>query len=55
MEELLTVEEVAKYLRLSESDVRRKLKAKKIKGFKIESQWRIKKIDLDEYLNSRQS
>ena len=52
MEELLTVTQVAEYLKQNAFVIRRKLRNGEIKGFKISGRdWRIKRVDLEEYLN----
>ena len=54
MDELLTVKEVAKKLRLSEEAVRRLLRSKRLRGYTVQGSWRVKLEDLNEYLE-RQS
>ena len=54
MNELLTVKEVAKKLRLSEEAVRRLLRSKRLRGYTVQGSWRVKLEDLNEYLE-RQS
>ncbi len=44
--EVMTVEDVAKYLKLSKITVYKLLKQGKIPGFKIGSSWRVNKEDL---------
>lgn len=48
----LTVEEVAKQLGLSEYRVRELIREKQIRATKI-GQWRIKPIDLEEFIKAR--
>jgi len=48
MEELLTIEETADYLRVSVSTVRRMLNDGRLKGVNIGRQWRIPKEALAE-------
>ncbi len=45
--ELLTVEETAKYLKMSPQVIRRWLREKKLPGVKIGKEWRIDKADID--------
>ncbi len=45
--DLLTVEEVAVYLKMNPQVVRRWLREKKLPGFKIGKEWRIVKEDID--------
>jgi len=50
--DLLTVREVAKALRVSEATALRWLRAEKIAGFfRVGRQWRIRKKDFDEFIN----
>lgn len=48
---LLTAQEVAKKLRVSERSVMRYIKAKKLRATKI-GQWRIKEVDLVKFLGA---
>ena len=48
---LLTAQEVAKRLRVSERSVMRYIKARKLRATKI-GQWRIKEIDLVKFLGA---
>lgn len=48
--ELMTVEEVATYLKVHPEVVRRWLREKKLPGLKVGKEWRIAKEDLDKYL-----
>ena len=50
MEDLLTIEETALYLRVSESTVRRMVKDGRIPARQIGRQWRIPRAALEEYL-----
>lgn len=50
--ELLTVEEVAEYLKMNPQVVRRWLKDKRLPGIKIGKEWRIDRDDLDEMLKN---
>ena len=52
-EEFLTVEEVAKRLRLSEETVKRLLRKKELPGSKIGGSWRISKQQFDRYLQEK--
>ena len=45
--EVVTVEELAKYLRIHPYTVRRLARAGKLPGFKIGGQWRFKKEEID--------
>jgi len=50
MEKLLTVEEVAKYLRVSERTLFRYIKTKKLRAYRI-GQWRVSESALKDFLN----
>jgi excisionase family DNA binding protein len=47
MDEIMTVEEVATYLKVSKNTVRRWCLKGKLPGFKIEREWRIYKKELE--------
>lgn len=49
MDKLLTIKEVAKYLRVSERSILRYIEAGRLKASKI-GQWRIKESDLENFL-----
>ena len=49
MDKLLTIKEVAKYLRVSERSVNRYIESGRLKASKI-GQWRISQKDLEEFL-----
>ena len=49
-EEMLTAEEVARMLRLTEDSVTRLLRQGKLPGVKIAGSWRITRKELQEYL-----
>lgn len=49
MDKLLTIKEVAKYLRVSERSVNRYIEAGRLKASKI-GQWRISQKDLEDFL-----
>ncbi len=50
--EILTPEEVARYLRINAQTTYRLLRVGKLPGIKIGQQWRIRKADLDTYLQA---
>lgn len=50
MDKLLTIKEVAKYLRVSERSVLRYIEAGRLRASRI-GQWRIKKSDLEKFLD----
>lgn len=48
--EIMTVSEVAEYLKISEVTTYKFVQEGKIPGFKIGRHWRIKRSDLDEFI-----
>jgi len=55
MEELLTLEEVAKYLKISKHTLYKMLEKRKIPAFKVANQWRFKKSDIDRWLEKQRN
>ncbi len=53
MEELLTIEEVARILRISVQTVRRMIDEGELRAIKIRGQWRIKREDLQNYIDRK--
>ena len=53
MEELLTIEELAKYLKISKYTLYKMLEKGKVPGFKIANQWRFKKSDIDRWIEEQ--
>jgi len=53
MEELLTLEELAKYLKISKYTLYKMLENGKIPGFKIANQWRFKKSEIDRWIEEQ--
>jgi excisionase family DNA binding protein len=53
MEELLTPEDVARILRMTEYTVREKLKSGEIEGFKLGGRWKIRPEALRRYLDKQ--
>ena len=51
--EIMTLKEVAKYLRMSEFSIYRLLKENQIPGFKLRGQWRFKKPVIDKWIESK--
>ena len=49
-EEMFTIEEVAKHLKLSIRTVRDYVREKKIKGVKVGKEWRVPDSDLQAYI-----
>jgi SOS regulatory protein LexA len=55
VEEIMTIDEVASYLKTSTRTVFRMLKAKEIPAFKMRGQWRFKKDEIDRFTAERYS
>jgi repressor LexA len=51
-QDIMTIEEVATYLKASITTVYRMLKAKQVPAFKVRNQWRFKKEDLDMWVKN---
>lgn len=51
--DVLTAEEVAKYLRIHPYTVRRLAREKKLPGFRIGGQWRFNRSQIDDIVNSK--
>lgn len=51
VEELFTVARAAEYLQVCDKTVRRLISAKSLTASKVGNCWRIKKSDIDHYLN----
>ncbi|ABR47905.1 DNA binding domain, excisionase family [Alkaliphilus metalliredigens QYMF] len=49
-EEIMTISEVAKYLKISEVTTYKFVQEGKIQGFKIGRHWRVKRSDLAEFI-----
>ena len=52
MEELLTIKEVADYLRLSKTTVWRWCKSGELPAFKVGRGWRVRKCDVDKMMET---
>jgi len=50
---LLTIQEVAKTLKVSKMTIYRYIKAKKIPAYKLEQELRVKESDLQSFLDNR--
>jgi len=50
MDEIMTVEEVAAYLKVSKNTVRRWCVKEKLPAFKIDREWRINKKELEQII-----
>jgi excisionase family DNA binding protein len=55
MPDVLTLEEVAEYLRLSEETIQREAIRGRIPGRQIDDAWRFLKVAIDDWLRSRDS
>ena len=53
MEELLTIEEVSRILKVSVQTVRRMIDEGELKAIKIRGQWRVKREDLQDYIDRK--
>jgi excisionase family DNA binding protein len=53
MEELLTLKELSKYLKISKPTVYKMVEQGKIPALKIANQWRFKKGDIDSWLETQ--
>jgi excisionase family DNA binding protein len=51
-EELYTVLQAAEYLQVCEKTIRRLINSKTLAASKVGKSWRIKKSDIDNYLNT---
>lgn len=51
MGEILTIPQTAEYLQVCDKTIRRLISSKKLSASKIGGSWRIKKSDIDDYLN----
>ncbi len=53
MSEILTVEQTAVYLKVSTKTIRRLIKSEEIVASKVGGCWRIKQVDIEEYLKRK--
>lgn len=51
MSEILTIPQAVEYLQVCDKTIRRLILNKKLSASKIGGSWRIKKSDIDDYLN----
>lgn len=51
MDELYTVEQAAEYLKVSSKTIRRLIKSEKLLASKVGGAWRIRKNDIENYLD----
>ncbi len=52
-DEIMTITEVAQYLKISEVTTYKFVQEGKIPGFKIGRHWRVKRSDLDEFIEKQ--
>jgi excisionase family DNA binding protein len=52
--EMMTADEVAEYLRVNRTMIYRLLKRKELPGFKIGTDFRLRRADIDEWINGRE-
>lgn len=52
-DEIMTVKEVAEYLKIAEKTAYRFAADKKIPGFKVGSAWRFKKTEIDKWIGTQ--
>ncbi len=52
-DEILTLKEVAKYLKLAEKTAYKLAAAGKLPGFKVGGSWRFKKEDIEQWINEQ--
>lgn len=53
MNEMLTVEQTANYLKVSTKTIRRLIKGEEILASKVGGCWRIRQLDIEEYLKRK--
>lgn len=53
MSDILTVEEVAEYLKLAKKTVYKLASEKKIPAFRVGKFWRFKKTDIEEWIKNK--
>jgi len=51
---LMTIDEVAKYLRLKKVTIYKHAQDRKIPGFKVGSAWRFKKTSVDKWITDKE-
>jgi excisionase family DNA binding protein len=50
IDELMTADEVAEYLRVNRTRIYRLLKRKELLGFKVGTDFRLRRVDVDEWI-----
>lgn len=51
--EIMTIREVADYLKVNDRTIYRLLSAKKLPAFKVGGSWRFKKADIDQWISDQ--
>ena len=52
-DEILTIQEVAKYLKLNEKTAYRLASEGKLPGFKVGGSWRFKRVDIERWIEEQ--
>jgi excisionase family DNA binding protein len=53
--EILTIQEVANYLKLNEKTAYRLASEKKLPGFKVGGSWRFKRVDIEKWIEMQKA
>ncbi|WP_371194075.1 helix-turn-helix domain-containing protein [Glaciecola sp. SC05] len=53
--EILTIQEVANYLKLNEKTTYRLASEKKLPGFKVGGSWRFKRVDIEKWIEMQKA
>ena len=51
---LMTIDELAKYLRMKKVTIYKHAQEKKLPGFKVGSSWRFKKATIDKWISAKE-
>ncbi|MDP2560421.1 helix-turn-helix domain-containing protein [Psychrobium sp. 1_MG-2023] len=54
-DEILTIQELAEYLKLNEKTAYRLASEGKLPGFKVGGSWRFKRVDLDKWIEDKKN
>lgn len=54
-DEILTIGQASLYLKVCDKTIRRLIKSEKLKASKVGRTWRIRKVDIDEFLYKTQN
>lgn len=52
-DQIMTIQEIAEYLKLTEKTTYRLASEGKLPGFKVGGSWRFKKVDLEEWIEKQ--